>query len=310
MYGFIYKTTNLVNGKMYIGKRHFDEQGKWKEYIGSGTILKRAIAKYGKDNFQKEILQICKNENELISAEIDWISFYDAANSDMFYNIASGGNGGNTIAGYNQNQLDEYRKRKSLIHKLSAARGENSGNAVITENEALEIIQLLLDSKYDDEIAELYNISISSVQDIRHHRTWCYLTDNIQFPTIQKRLGNNGKMIVQYDLSGNIISTFKSAVEAEQITNINKKLISAVCHGNKRTANGYIWRFYGDDFNKFSVKKKSEVAIDKFDIYGNYIQTYNSIKDAAKSIGNTPTSIQSVLRNRTHTSGGYIWKYH
>mgnify|MGYP006988679629 CR=1 FL=1 len=52
---------------------------------------------------------------------------------------------------------------QEIIHKLSAARGENSGNAVITENEALEIIQLLLNSKYDDEIAELYNISISSV---------------------------------------------------------------------------------------------------------------------------------------------------
>ena len=46
MYGFIYKTTNLVNGKMYIGKRHFDEHEKWKEYIGGGTILKRAIAKF------------------------------------------------------------------------------------------------------------------------------------------------------------------------------------------------------------------------------------------------------------------------
>lgn len=77
------------------------------------------------------------------------------------------------------------------------------------------------------------------------------------------------------------------------------KLAALVCHGNKRMINGYIWRFYGDDYDKYSIKKKSEVAIDKFDIYGNYIQTYNSIKDATKSIGNTPASIQSVLRNRT-----------
>lgn len=255
-------------------------------------------------------MQTCESQNELNSAEIYWISFYDATNSDSFYNIAYGSDGGNTIAGYTESQLDDYKKRKSLILKSSAARGENSGSAVIIEKEALEIIQLLLNSNYDDEIADLYGISISSVQDIRHHRTWCHLTNNIEFPPITKRLGKNGKSIVQYDLDGNIIAVFKSAVEAENKTNVSKKLISAVCHGGKRVASNYVWRFYGDDFNKFPTKNKNEIAVDKFDINGNYIQTYGSIKDAAKSIGNTPGSIRNVLKNKTKTSGGYVWKYH
>ena len=47
MYGFIYITTNHINGKKYIGQRKYDKQGKWKEYLGSGVVLSKAIKKYG-----------------------------------------------------------------------------------------------------------------------------------------------------------------------------------------------------------------------------------------------------------------------
>ena len=47
MYGFVYITTNHVNGKQYIGQRKYDKQGKWKEYLGSGVVLSKAIKKYG-----------------------------------------------------------------------------------------------------------------------------------------------------------------------------------------------------------------------------------------------------------------------
>lgn len=53
--GYIYKTTNLVNGKIYVGKRqmpHFDDS-----YYGSGTVFKAALKKYGKANFKREILE-------------------------------------------------------------------------------------------------------------------------------------------------------------------------------------------------------------------------------------------------------------
>lgn len=86
----IFMVENLVNGKKYIGKQVNDKPS----YMGSGIILKAAIKKYGKENFRKEILEYCNTKEELNAREIYWIDRYDAVNSDMFYNLALGGQGG------------------------------------------------------------------------------------------------------------------------------------------------------------------------------------------------------------------------
>ena len=58
---YVYLTTNLINGKQYIGQ-HKGELND--SYLGSGTNISKAINKYGKENFKKEILQICENRLE------------------------------------------------------------------------------------------------------------------------------------------------------------------------------------------------------------------------------------------------------
>jgi len=78
----IYLTTNLVNGKKYVG---LDTHNRpW--YLGSGTVLKKAIAKYGKSNFKKEILEECTTIEELRERELYWISKFQAHTSPEFYN--------------------------------------------------------------------------------------------------------------------------------------------------------------------------------------------------------------------------------
>ncbi len=86
----IYKTTNNINGKFYVGK---DCKNK-KSYLGSGKILRQAIQKYGKENFKKEILEICSSLEELEIREKYWIAKLDAVN--IGYNITEGGTGGDT----------------------------------------------------------------------------------------------------------------------------------------------------------------------------------------------------------------------
>lgn len=89
--GYIYITTNTVNGKRYVGQT---TKGKDSGYIGSGLILRRAVKKYGKDNFTIQILAQADTKVELDALERQYILEYDAINSKDFYNIASGGQGG------------------------------------------------------------------------------------------------------------------------------------------------------------------------------------------------------------------------
>lgn len=87
---FIYKTTNIVNNKIYIGKANKDDP----LYLGSGLKIKSAIKKYSKSNFHKEIIEEC--ESSVIGLrEKYWIEFYNSTDDNIGYNISSGGEGGN-----------------------------------------------------------------------------------------------------------------------------------------------------------------------------------------------------------------------
>jgi hypothetical protein len=99
--GFIYKTTNLINGKWYIGKHERNDSN----YFGSGKLLSLAIKKYGKENFKREILAESNNTEELNNLEIKFIRETNAIKDPMSYNIAAGGKGGNTYAGLTELEI-------------------------------------------------------------------------------------------------------------------------------------------------------------------------------------------------------------
>ena len=90
-YYTIYKITNLVNGKMYIGKhktKNLDDG-----YMGSGHLIKRALQKYGANNFRKEWLMFCEDEEEMNYMELVYVDETWVLRNDT-YNLTLGGNGG------------------------------------------------------------------------------------------------------------------------------------------------------------------------------------------------------------------------
>jgi group I intron endonuclease len=92
MYGYIYKTTNLVNNKVYIGRKNGEFNP---DYFGSGKLIKRALLKYGTDNFKVEFLASASSNDELNSLEIEYISKYRSLfPTGEMYNIADGGSFG------------------------------------------------------------------------------------------------------------------------------------------------------------------------------------------------------------------------
>jgi len=94
----IYKTTNLINGKSYVGQQSTDI----KTYLGSGKILEFAIKKYGVENFKKEIIEECLTREELNKREIYWIKKLNPE-----YNLHEGGYGG-----YNKFAVRANKKKK------------------------------------------------------------------------------------------------------------------------------------------------------------------------------------------------------
>ena len=94
--GYIYKITNLINGKVYIGKTERNIQIRWKEHCKNISRLQRlplykALKKYGINNFTIEEIEQC-NISQLDQREIYWISFYNSYIKG--YNCTEGGEGG------------------------------------------------------------------------------------------------------------------------------------------------------------------------------------------------------------------------
>ena len=90
-YHFIYKTTNLISGKYYIGMHstHNLKDG----YMGSGRNLRYSIKKYGKDNHKIEVLEFFDNRKDLKKRERDVVNLKEIAKKDCM-NIQLGGYGG------------------------------------------------------------------------------------------------------------------------------------------------------------------------------------------------------------------------
>jgi group I intron endonuclease len=109
----IYETINKINGKRYIGKdKHNDPS-----YLGSGTLLNKAIKKYGKDNFIKTILEYCNSEEHMAECERHWIKLTNAQTSKLYYNIGEGGIGGdNYTHNPNQNIIREHIRQNRATH--------------------------------------------------------------------------------------------------------------------------------------------------------------------------------------------------
>lgn len=68
-YGYVYKITNKVNRKTYLGQRQLNKDTYWREYLGSGSLILKALYKYGKKNFVKEFICYAYSQNELFAKE-------------------------------------------------------------------------------------------------------------------------------------------------------------------------------------------------------------------------------------------------
>lgn len=262
----IYKITNQLNNKSYIGQSIHIEQ-RWQEHLYQSSqcsLIKYALHKYGVNNFSFEILEECSQE-KLNEREQYWINYYDSFNNG--YNLTLGGDG--AILYSVEAVYEDYLKTNSIK--------QTSKNIGCHENTARRILREygidkneLQQAKSIEQIepTTLQSIKVySSIQEaadamgvdhnaIRYavegiHQTscgyyWKYTNEDKSFTPTDKIKQWKTKVIQIDSKTGKQLNTFESAADAAAFLGKDRKnggsQITAVCNGRKKTAYGFIWK--------------------------------------------------------------------
>lgn len=267
---FIYKITNLIDNKVYIGLTTRTVEARWKEHCRHGSQqIDDAIQMYGIENFQIETLEEC-DESILDDREKYWIDYYDSFKNG--YNNTYGGRGNNFIMTDKSDVVLQLWEDGLTINKIVEKTSLN-----------VETIRGYLNKNgiTKEQIKERANQVLRELKSIK---------------------------IKQYDLNGNFIKEWDSSIEAGKKLDINPSNIRSVCSGQRNSAGDFIWK-YSNDESPVKVKNKKKKEVCQYDLNNNYITTYNSLKEAEEKTGINYTSISKVCNGKTKTAGKYIWKY-
>lgn len=282
--GCIYKITNKVNNKIYIGQTKYTSEWRWKTHLRDAfdekghnynVILHRAIRKYGIENFIVEDIEKC-SINQLSEREMYWIKYYDSFNKEKGYNMTLGGEGSKKY--YHDDVLKLW-----------------------DEGYAIAEIARLLPYKISAETVRRICIETGIPIEEMHRRKYNIITKN------------NSKIIYQYDRQGNFIKSYPSCKTAGRILHIHSANIAQSANGSVKSAGGFLWSYEYKEkletpkyFNKIMI-------VGKYTLDGKLIELYTSITSAArnnKDIGvNRKTLAIHCDNNDNKPYKGFIWKY-
>lgn len=257
MYGYIYKTTNIINGKIYIGQHKatkFDPT-----YFGSGKHFLNALKKYGVDSFSCEILEWCETQSLANSRERFWIAYYNAKDRSVGYNITDGGEGWKG-AHHSKETREKISRAKTGSHpkrvyivsdetrkKISStlkAKNQSSWNKGIPcRDETREKIRKALLGK---------KLPIEVIEKMRKKTPWnkgIPMTEEAKKHLKEVNLGKRVKRrtVGQFDKqTGELLGTYISCTDASIAIGkerVGHSKISCCCNGTRKTAYGYVWRY-------------------------------------------------------------------
>lgn len=267
----VYLTTNLINGKMYIGADSKNNP----QYLGSGDFIKKAIKKYGKENFKKEILETCSSWEELMKCEEKWCHNFNVKTNPIFYNCTNKGKGsapGRRVSSEGKHNMSKSKLGISInLPSKCVLQYDLKGNLIKEWNGGASQIRkelgIIVSStvrgitktckgyfwRYKDNPLNLNEVEINQIltksdkgnlkpmtQTHRNNLSKSLKGRKCEWDTSSMR----EKPIIQYDLKGNYIQDFKSAQEACLILNYTSKTnILQCCRGKQNKAYGYIWKF-------------------------------------------------------------------
>lgn len=212
--GYVYKVENMVNGSIYIGittndlaSRKIDHLQKTK--TGSGIKFHEAIATFGEDNFNWEVIDTSFDTNDLAKKEKNYIIEYDSKENG--YNGSAGGEIAKKVYQYDL-------KDGSLIATYETL--TEAGNVVNATKKQMSSVCLSVHQTYKGYY-------------------WSY---EYKEPFVQKK-DCRKKEIIQLDDNGIMIATYVSVAEASRQTGISKTCLSRVCRGERDKTHGFVFRY-------------------------------------------------------------------
>ncbi len=284
----VYKTTNLINGKIYIGVHKNPIKGD--DYLGCGTYrnyipskkgFPEAVRKYGQENFIRETLftyefteegkrEAYKKEAELVNR--DFLKRKDV------YNLALGGKVPSSIL---EREVAQYDLDGNFIRHWDSISQASAELGIADSN-----IQTACQKEgYSGEYQ------------------WRYYTDENKINPAKIRI----KKVYRFDLQGNYIDDFKSLHEAAEKTGIDYRAISQVCLNKTAQAGGYYWN-YEKRFN-FNPQKIRKTAVACYDDNGTFIKSYTSLTEAANDNNISPGTLCECIRGRHKHCAKLRWRY-
>ena len=294
----IYKITNLVNGKVYIGQSQ-DIYKRWYEHKKESRKNRKdialycAFAKYGIGNFSFEIIEECPlevlDEKEMLYIK-KYNSYVDWENTNG-YNMTIGGALCHTHVGNDDQGVRVYQYDKN-------------GNFV---------------AEYRNMNKAAKSVGLKSATSIYQAIKGKFLASGYQWrkeysEKIQKYVRNKNTLrVLQYDKDGNFIKIYNSIEDASKESNCSRSLIELCVEGHCKTGKGFIWKYYKDNYLKNIETKeyKNSVtnSIEQYTLDGELVEVYESSADAERKTGFSQSCIANCARGNQKTSFGYVWKF-
>ena len=273
--GYIYKITNLINQKVYIGQTRRTIQERWREHISRAsqkidTYLYNAIRKYGEENFQIEEILKCPDDI-LDEKERFYINEFHSDSREKGYNLTKGGDGNKKYDYIAIRKLwDQGLKISEIINKIgcdkSVVTSALSDHETYNKHEALSrrnrkgVNQYSLSGTF---IAHYNSITEAGENDkikasligaccnkkINQALSFLWRFDDDDAPEGLDEVKFYKRGVLQFSLDGDFIEEFESgaaaarAVAPDKNSNVVASQILQVCKGQRKTARGYIWRY-------------------------------------------------------------------
>ena len=224
--GYIYIIKNKINGKCYIGQTiQKNVNNRWRAHRNSvNTIMARAFAKYGVDNFEFSIISEIPNE-QLDEMEILEIKNHNTI-SPYGYNIESGGN------------INKIVNVSSRIKMREAKLGEKNHNFGKPRSEKTKIKIGLAHTgmKHTEKTKAL----ISSNKKGMNIGCENPFFNRSHTPETKAKLGT---AVDKYTKDGELLGTFTTVTFASRSEGIDRKYVTACLIGRQKTAGGFVWKY-------------------------------------------------------------------